>query len=461
VPAPPEVTPAVVPVDEDALRRKVAWRLLPFVFVLYIVSYLDRANAGFAKLAMAGDLKFSEDVFGLGFAIFFIGYLVLEIPGALLVERWSARKWFARILISWGFCSALTALVRTPGEFYVARFLLGVAEAGFFPGIIVYFTHWFTSRDRGRALAGLVMAVPFSLAMGAPVSAQLLKLDWLGLAGWKWLFLLEGLPAVGLGVATWWYLTDRPRDAKWLTPAERSWLQTRLEEEARAKLAAGEMSIGQALRLRNVWWLALGIFATNTGGYAFGFWLPTALQSLSGDTTSAALRWSGLVYACGLLSVFVAGRSSDRTGDRKWHCVAGQVFAGVFLALSALPGQTFPTVMMWLCATGLAAYFWPTPFWALPSLTLTSSAAAVSIGFINMCANLAGFLGNYQVGWLRAHGFGERALLLLMAGWYAAGGVFVACVRVPPRRVETAEAGAAEKTGVIAPDPSSSQTNRP
>src|SRR6266850_7012879 len=212
------------PINPGAIRRKVAWRVLPLVFLLYIVAYLDRANVGFAKLAMSDDLKFSDEVFGLGFGIFFIGYLILEIPGALLVERWSARKWFARILISWGFISTLTAFVRTPMEFYIARFLLGVAEAGFFPGIIVYFTHWFTSRDRGRALSGLVMAVPFSLALGAPVSGMLLNVHWLGLAGWKWLFLLEGLPAVVLGVLTLFLLKDRPRDAQWLAPHERDWL---------------------------------------------------------------------------------------------------------------------------------------------------------------------------------------------------------------------------------------------
>src|SRR5678816_1964803 len=167
------------PIDPDALRRKIAWRVLPFIFLLYIVAYLDRANVGFAKLAMADDLQFSEEVFGLGFGIFFIGYLILEIPGALLVERWSARTWFARILISWGFISALTACVRTPAQFYAARFLLGVAEAGFFPGVIVYFTHWFVSRDRARALSGLIMAVPFSLALGAPLSALLLDVNWL------------------------------------------------------------------------------------------------------------------------------------------------------------------------------------------------------------------------------------------------------------------------------------------
>ena len=417
-------------VDSDALRRKVVWRVLPLVFVIYIVAYLDRANVGFAKLRMASDLKFSEEVFGLGIGIFFIGYLILEIPGALLVERWSARKWFARILISWGFVSALTAFVRTPMEFYVARFLLGVAEAGFFPGIIVYFTHWFASRDRARALSGLVMAVPFSLALGAPVSGLLLDVNWLGLTGWKWLFILEGLPAVVLGFVTLIWMTDRPRHAKWLTPEERDHLEGVLADEARAKEAAGASTVWQALRLRNVWLLALGIFATNTGGYALGFWLPTTVKNLSGGSDRAALFYSGLFYACGLVGVFVSGQSSDRSGDRKWHCAGGQIATSLLLAGSAIPGQSFPLVMTWLCATGLAAYFWPSPFWALPTITLTAPAAAVAIGFINMLANLAGYLGNHVTGWLRSYGSGESTCLLVLAACYFLGGVLISFVDV-------------------------------
>lgn len=416
--------------DFPALRKKVAWRVLPLVFLLYIVAYLDRANVGFAKLRMARDLNFSEEVFGLGIGIFFIGYLVLEIPGALLVERWSARKWFTRILISWGCISALTAFVRTPTEFYIARFVLGIAEAGFFPGIIVYFTHWFTAVDRARALSGLVMAVPFSLALGAPVSAALLDVNWLGWAGWKWMFILEGIPAVILGVVTWFTLTDRPRHAAWLTPQERDYLEDRLSEEARAKEALGPMNVWTALKMRNVWLLALGIFATNTGGYALAFWLPTTVKNLSGGSDTSALLYSGLFYTCGLASVFFAGQSSDRTGDRKWHCVVGQVATALFLAGSVIPGQPFGLIMVWLCATGFAAYFWPSPFWALPTITLTSSAAAVSIGFINMCANLAGYLGNHVNGWLRSHNAGETTCLLFLAACYFIGGVFVSFVRV-------------------------------
>ena len=413
-----------------ALRRKVAWRVMPLVFLLYIVAYLDRANVGFAKLRMAGDLKFSEEVFGLGIGIFFIGYLILEIPGALLVERWSARKWFARILISWGLISALTAFVRTPAQFYLARFLLGVAEAGFFPGIIVYFTHWFVSGDRARALSGLIIAVPLSLALGAPLSGWLLDKHWLELAGWKWLFIIEGLPAVLLGVVTLFVMTDRPRDAKWLTPVERDHLEGALSAEARATEPAAKSRLWSALRLPNVWLLALGIFATNTGGYAIAFWLPTTLKNLSGGSDRAALFYSGLFYLCGLASVIVSGQSSDRSGDRKWHCVAGQAATALLLAGSTIPGQPFPAVMAWLCLTGFAAYFWPAPFWALPTLTLTASARAVAVGFINMAANLAGYLGNHATGWMKSHGASETAVLLFLAATYLLGAAIISFVKL-------------------------------
>ncbi|MFN7923169.1 MAG: MFS transporter [Bryobacteraceae bacterium] len=417
-------------IDTDTLRRKVAWRIVPLAILLYLVAYLDRANVGFAKLRMARELGFSEEVYGLGIGIFFIGYLVLEIPGALLVERWSARKWFARILITWGFISAAMAFVATPMQFYVARFLLGVAEAGFFPGIIVYFTHWFPMRDRGRAMSGFIVAVPFSLALGAPLSAMLLDVNWLGLSGWKWLFILEGIPAVILGVTTLFILTDRPRDAHWLTAAEREHLQSELDAEARAKEASGKTSILDALKLRNVWLLALGIFATNCGGYALGFWLPTTVKNLSGGSDQSALLYSGLYYLCGLVGVLYSGFSSDRTGDRKWHCAAAQMATGVMLAISSIPGQSFPFVMTCLCITGLAAYAWPPPFWALPTMTLTASAAAVSIGMINIFANVAGYVGNHLAGWLREHGTSESTCLSILAGCYMLGAFIISLVKV-------------------------------
>ena len=418
------------PFDVAALRHKVAWRVLPLVFVLYIVSYLDRANVAFAKLRMAGDLRFSEEVFGIGIGLFFIGYLFLAIPGALLVERWSARKWFAGILFTWGCISALTAFVQTPMQFYVARFLLGAAEAGFFPGIVMYFTYWFAQGDRTRALSGLLMAVPFSLALGAPVSALLLDVHWLGLAGWQWLFFVEGLPAVVLGVVVLCWMTDRPRDAKWLTSDERDHLEGVLAAETRAKDVGGKISVWQALGLRNVWLLVIGVFIANCGGYALTFWLPTTVKNLSGGSDHAALFYSCLYYSCGIASVFISGQSADRSGERKWHCVAGMMATGLFLLCSTIPGQPFSLTMAWLCLTALAGYFWISPFWTLPTLSLNASAAAVAIGLINMAANFAGYVGNHVTGWLRSHDYSESACLRFIAVCLVVGGVFVSRVRV-------------------------------
>ena len=426
----PEASAAV---NVPRLRRKVAWRILPLVVVLYIVSYLDRANVAFAKLRMGEALGFSEGVVGFGIGVFFIGYLFLEIPGALLVERWSARKWFARILVTWGVISAATAFVTTPAQFYWARFFLGVAEAGFFPGIIVYFTHWFVQKDRSRALSGLLVAVPLSLALGAPVSSLLLDVHWLGIDGWQWLFIVEGLPAVFLGFVTLVWLTDRPRNAAWLTQAERDHLEGQLSAEALAKEAAGRISVWQALRLPAVWLLVLGVLVCNSGGYALSFWLPTTVKNLSGGSDQMTLLYSGIYYSCGIVSVLVSGQSADRTGDRKWHAAAGMIATGVFLACSVIPGQSFGTQMIWLCLTGFGAFFWISPFWTLPSLTLTASAAAVATGLINMGANLAGYFGNHVTGWLRSNGYGETPCLLFLATCFILGGGIVAQLRVKPK----------------------------
>jgi MFS transporter, ACS family, tartrate transporter len=437
-------TPAV---DVSSLRRKVAWRVLPIAFLLYIASYLDRANIAFAKLRMAGDLKFSDGVFGQGIGIFFLGYLILGIPGALIVERLSARKLFVSILITWGIISASTAFVRTPAEFYLARFILGIAEAAFFPGIIVYFTHWFLQGDRAKAISGLLMAIPLSLALGAPLSALMLDLKWLGLAGWQWIFLLEGLPAVLLGVVVFYRFSDRPCDAKWLTAQERDYLESALRAEARLKDQRGRVSVTQAMRHRNVLLLGFGILAANSGGYALGFWLPTTLKSLSGGSDQLALLYSCLFYSCGLISVLVSGKAADRSGVPKWNCAGGMLATGLFLSASVIPGQAFPLRMAWLCMTALAGYSWATPFWTLPTLALSSSAAAVAIGLINMAANLAGYLGNYAMGRLRMDGFGDSSCLVILAACFVIGAALVSFVHV--RREPTAgEVGAGSGPGL-------------
>lgn len=417
-------------INVPALRRKVAWRILPLVVVLYIVAYLDRANVAFAKLRMAKALGFSDEVFGFGIGVFFIGYLFLEIPGALLVERWSARKWFARILVTWGLISAAMAFVKTPSQFYWMRFLLGVAEAGFFPGIIVYFSHWFVQTERSRALSWLLVAVPFSLALGAPVSSMLLDVQWFTLAGWQWLFLIEGLPAVLLGIAVLVCFTDRPRNASWLTPDERHYLESELAAEAVAKDAVQKVSLWQALQLPAVWLLALGVLIGNSGGYAMTFWLPTTVKNLSGGSDQMTLLYSGVYYACGIASVLISGWSADRSGDRKWHAVGSMIATGVFLACSTIPGQSFSTQMLWLCLTALGSFFWIAPFWTLPSLTLNASAAAAATGLINMGANVAGYAGNHATGWLRGHGYGESQCLLFLAACFIVGGMVLSFVRL-------------------------------
>jgi ACS family tartrate transporter-like MFS transporter len=425
-------------VNPDVVRRKVAWRILPLIFFLYVIAYLDRANAGFAKLRMKDTLDWSDDVFGWGFGIFFAGYLLLEIPGALIVEHWSARKWFARILFTWGLCSMAMALVTTPFEFYLARFLLGLAEAGFFPGVIVYFTHWFPRAERARALSGLVLGVPISLALGARVSGFLLEHDWQGIKGWQWVFLVEGAPAVLMGVALPFLLSDRPRQARWLTPAERDWLEETLERERQVAAAAGHVPLRQALSQPSVWLLALGIMATNTGGYAMVFWLPTVMSDLLAklsmpSSPTAVLNGISLIYLAGLLGVWISGQSSDRTGDRKWHCVTGQVMAGLCLAASVIPGQPLGVVWFWLCIMGFFGFFWPSPFWVLPTLTMSSSAAAVSIGFINICANVAGLFGPPLVGKLKSLDYTDATCLTVLSCCYVAGGMIVAMLRVKPK----------------------------
>ena len=238
---------------------KVARRILPYFFLLFIVAYLDRANVAFAKLSMAPDLGFSEAVYGLGAGIFFLGYFLLEIPGALIVERWSARLWISRILITWGLCTILVSFVKTASGFYAARFLLGLAEAGFFPGVIIYLTHWFPAQDRARALAGLILAVPISFVIGAPLSAWCLSLHWFGLQGWRWLFILQGLPAIVLGLITPFYLTDHPHQALWLAPDERAWLTDLLERERQQARAAGRVRVWDGLKRPHVFVLAVAL----------------------------------------------------------------------------------------------------------------------------------------------------------------------------------------------------------
>ncbi len=298
---------------EHATRRRISIRLLPFVFLLYVISYVDRVNVSFANLRMSADLRFSDRIFGLGAGIFFVGYILFEIPGAVIVERWSARKWMARIMISWGIVTVVTAFVRTAHQFYAARFLLGVAEASFFPGMLVYLTHWFRLSDRAKAIASLMAAVPAASALGSVFAWWLLPIRWFGMAGWRWLFIVEGIPPVILGIVTLFYLTDRPAQARWLSEAERNWISQELEAETAAKKKIRSYTVWQALSNRRVSMLIVPYFLALIGAQAVIFWIPTFIKRLSGLPTSRVALLAALPGLLGIFGMLLNGWHSDRT----------------------------------------------------------------------------------------------------------------------------------------------------
>ena len=410
-------------------RRKIARRILPFVFLLYVTAYLDRANVAYANLPMRAALGFSEAVFGLGAGIFFLGYFLLEIPGALIVERWSARRWLARILVSWGCCTILVGLVRTAGEFYLARFLLGAAEAGFFPGIIVYLTHWFRAEDRARAMAGFVIAGPVALVIGAPLAGLILRMEAGGLPGWRWLFILEGLPAIALGIVTLYYLTDHPRQADWLAPEERCYVAAALDAERQRKSAAHDLRWWHALRQRNVLLLTGAHFCACMGGYGFVLWLPNTLSRVLGFGPVASASLSALPFVAAVATSLLVGRSADRSGTPRRHAVIAFLCAAVLLALGAIPGQPVAASLVSLTLAGAAVYAWIAPFWVLPTLLLGESAAAASVGFINSVGNLGGFAGSVLVGYVLSLGFPNGAGMLVLAAGYLVSALLTARVR--------------------------------
>jgi ACS family tartrate transporter-like MFS transporter len=405
-------------------RRRIARRILPFVFALYIVAYLDRANVAFVNLPMSGDLGFSEEVFGFGAGVFFFGYFLLEIPGALIVERWSARKWLARILITWGLFTISVGMVRSAAQFYGARFLLGAAEAGFFPGIVVYLTHWFRAGDRARAMAAFVIASPVALAAGAPVSALILRLHAFGVPGWRWVFLLEGLPAIALGVMTLFYLTDHPRDARWLDPEERAWISGQLESEGSRQPGGAMSRWWKALGNRQILILTAAHFSANMAGYGFVFWLPRTLSKVLGFGSGAAATAAALPFAVAIVSALAISRSSDRTRERKGHACAVFAAAGLLLACASIPNQPPAVLLIAVTLGGAAAYSWIAPFWVLPTLAFKQDEAAASIGFINSVGNLGGFLGPFLIGYFLSRGWApERVMLIPAAAYFAAAGL--------------------------------------
>jgi len=414
---------------EHSTRRRIALRLLPFLWLVYVVAFLDRVNVAYAALEMSHDLGFSDQVFGLGAGIFFIGYVLLEIPGALIVERWSARRWLARIMISWGTVTVLVGFVHTSRQFYAARFLLGAAEAGFFPGVIVYLTHWFCRRDLAKAVASFMAAQPLSNLVGSPLAGRILRLHWYGLEGWRWLFILEGVPAVILGIITFFYLTDWPSQAVWLPPEERDWITSELNREHREKVAVRSYTMAQALRQREVILLTLIYFLGATGIYGFSLWLPTILKRASGFSTASVTLLVTLPYLAALAATLLNGWHSDHTGERRWHA-AGPLF----LASAALFFAIIFSSHLWMqlgfftlfagCIYGYQPCFWP-----LPTIMLGESAAAVAIGMINSLGNLGGFAGPFLVGYLVTRSGNFTSGLLCLLATLLIAGILVLCLR--------------------------------
>ena len=417
--------PQVAAQLSERARRRIARRLLPFLFVLYIANYLDRTNLAYAALEMVRDLRFNDRIFGIGAGIFFIGYLGLQIPGALLVERWSARRWIAAVMIVWGAFTILTAAVHSAAQLYGARFLLGAAEAGFFPGIIVYLSHWFVRADRAKATATFMAAIPFSFVIGSPLAGWIVEQHWLHLQGWRWLFLLEGAPAIILGAITFAYLTDSPGEADWLAPEERNWISSQLRQEKEAGAKAKSFTIGQALRSRPVVLLTGVNFLQYIGFYSFVFWFPTMLKQLSGLSDLKVGLLGALPYLAGLIALQINGWHSDRTLERRWH-VAAPLFLGVaaLLALAVLRPSTAAAVGLFTLV-GISVIALLSPFWAMPTELLSESGAAASVGMINCLGSLAGFLGPYALGYLHARSGSFTSGLLLMMAAMAASGILV------------------------------------
>jgi MFS transporter, ACS family, tartrate transporter len=398
---------------ETSTIRAISMRLIPFLVMAYFFAYLDRVNLGFAALTMNAELKFSPTVFGWGAGIFFIGYFIFEVPSNLALEKFGASRWIARIMVTWGVISALMATVNGEWSFYFLRFLLGVAEAGFFPGIILYLTYWFPAEYRARFLGAFAVAVPLSTVIGAPVSGLLLGLDGaMGLKGWQWLFVIEGIPSVLLGIATWFYLTDRPEKADWLNAEQKAWLASKLQAENAAKQAVRPLSLGQALSSGKVIALSLIYFGYVGAVYGMQFWLPQIVKAF-GLTNAQTGFVTAIPYLFGTIAMILWARHSDATRERVAHVGGPLLLTALALGVSSyITDPTTTMIVLTVAAIGMFCTF--AVFWTLPTAWLSGAAAAGAIALINSIGNLAGFGGPYLIGWVKeATGSTSAGLLVL------------------------------------------------
>jgi ACS family tartrate transporter-like MFS transporter len=406
----------------DHTRHQTALRLLPFLFVLYVTNYLDRTSLAYAAIGMKRDLGFSDSVTGLGLGVFFISYVALQIPGAILVERWSARGMISTTMIVWGTMTALTALVHTPAQLYGARLVLGAAEAGFFPGVIVYLSHWFMQADRAKATSNFMSAIPLSFVIGSPLAGLILGQSWFSLPGWRWLFILEGIPAIVLGTIAYFYLTDLPTEAKWLTAQQRDWLESSLAEERQTSTQA--MPVLQALSSHTILVVAAAYVFNNFTYYSLLFWLPSMMKRVTGFSDVRVGALGALPYVGLFLGMLANGWHSDRQLERRWHtAVPVLLSAAGFLGLVIQPRSVSVLLLLFTVATMGNSYL--PVLWAMPTEYLSKSAAAAAVGMINAIGSIPGFAGPYLFGYLSTKSGSFRTGLTVLMVTALAGGFLV------------------------------------
>jgi MFS transporter, ACS family, tartrate transporter len=402
---------------EQSATRKVFWRIVPYCFALYVISYLDRANIGYAALEMNKELALTSEAFGFAAGIFFIGYFLFEVPSNVALNKYGARIWISRILITWGVVAVGTAFVQTATQLYVLRFLLGVAEAGFFPGIIIYLTYWFRAKEQATTVALFTAAIPVSYLLGAPLSTWIMDhVSGFGLSGWRWMLMLEGGPAVIAGILNYFIMADRPEQAKWLTEEERNWLAEELRKDHAARANVQHLGVIAAITNPKVLFLSAIYFIYQVGNLGIGMWMPQIIKGLAGSLTNFQVGLIAMLpYAFATVAMVLWSRNSDRTGERQKHSAFPLLCGAVALALTGLVSQ--PTIAMGLISLALAGlYAFKSPFWSLPGLFLSRSTAAVSIAAINSIGNLGGFAGPYAIGVIKDWTGSAYGGLLFLSG---------------------------------------------
>ncbi len=416
---------------ESAVISRLMWRLMPFLFLLYIVAYLDRINVSFAVLQMRGQLGLSDRAIGRAAGMFFAGYFFFQLPSNLVLEKFGVRRWISGLMVIWGIISCLMIFIRGPISFYALRFLLGAAEAGFFPGMILYMKRWFPARARARAVAWFMTANPLAGLVGSPISGALMGIHGRGLSGWQFMFLMEGIPAIFLGATVLWILSDRPQEATWLKGEERSWLLEKLAGEQQAESSLKQGNFWQVLVAPRIWMLSLVYFGVSTTMYGITLWLPSVIQSLSGLGNFATSLVAVLPFLVTTIAMVLVGIRSDRTGERRWHTAIPAFCAA--LALVAAAYGKMPALVIAGVGLGMAgAEAMVGPFWAMATSRMTGLSAAAGIAVINSIANLGGYFGPDIIGVFRTANGGFRGGLLAIAATVAVSGTIALIVgRVP------------------------------